>query len=381
MRTLIVLALLALAASPAGAQNLMAHFRLDELAGTVCVDSTGTGNDGTFTGGYTLGQAPAATGTSTAVLFDGINGHVAIPGTAGLDALSTDLSVSAWIRVTDTNAGWRRVFGNGGSWGAGIWQNQLTFTTNGVMDYFSGGIIQQDTWMHVVWVFDAAFTVTFWVDGNQQAVVTGPGAPGPPWPEWFIASHEGATHMFPGAVDDVQVYAGSLTAEQVTYLHTHPGATLDTVGLAYCFGDGTGGTCPCGNLGGSGEGCANSTGSGAVLEGSGSTSVTVDQLTFTGSNLTPTQPALLFAGLNAVNGGNGVIFGDGIRCAGGSVVRLGVRNADAAGGAEWSQNIAATLGVGAGDVRRFQAWYRDPTLSPCGANFNLSHGVELVFAP
>jgi hypothetical protein len=38
-------------------------------------------------------------------------------------------------------------------------------------------------------------------------------------------------------------------------------------------------------------------------------------------------------------------------------------------------------GWASGDLRRFQTWYRDPTGSPCGAGFNLSHGVEVTFTP
>ena len=60
-----------------------------------------------------------------------------------------------------------------------------------------------------------------------------------------------------------------------------------------------------------------------------------DDLAFAALQLPAAQPALLFAGLNAVNGGNGNPFGDGLRCAGGSVVRLGVRVPDANGNATY----------------------------------------------
>ena len=152
-------------------------------------------------------------------------------------------------------------------------------------------------------------------------------------------------------------------------------------GIAYCFGDGSGTICPCGNSGASGAGCANSSGAGAVLVGGGSTSVSIDTLTMNGSNLIPGQPALCFAGLNAVNNGDGVLFGDGLRCAGGGVVRLGVVVPGAGGAATWGPGLGASGGWVAGDVRRFQAWYRDPAGSPCGYGFNLSNGVEISFTP
>ncbi|MCB9915972.1 MAG: hypothetical protein H6828_12655 [Planctomycetes bacterium] len=152
-------------------------------------------------------------------------------------------------------------------------------------------------------------------------------------------------------------------------------------GIYYCFGDGTATACPCGNPGGSGEGCANSSGAGAKLTIAGSVSASADDLVMNGAQLLPGQPGLLFSGLNAVNGGNGVVFGDGLRCAGGTVLRLGVRVPNAGGTATWGPGLGAIGGWGSGDTRRFQVWYRDPGGSPCGSNFNLSHGVELVFGP
>lgn len=157
--------------------------------------------------------------------------------------------------------------------------------------------------------------------------------------------------------------------------------TSDNVIVPYCFGDGSATTCPCGNTGGTGQGCANGTGQGAVASADGTTSVAADDLVFTGDNLLPSEPALLFVGLNAVNGGDGVLFGDGLRCAGGSVVRLGVQVPNATGDATWGPGLGSTGGWLAGDTRRFQVWYRNPGTSPCGFNFNLSNGLEIVFAP
>ena len=151
--------------------------------------------------------------------------------------------------------------------------------------------------------------------------------------------------------------------------------------LAYCSGDGSGTACPCGNPGGAGEGCANSTGVGASLGGGGSVSVASDNLSFSAAGLVPSQPALLFQGVNAVNSGAGILFGDGLRCAGGFIVRLGVAVPSAAGDASWGPGLAGAGGWVAGETRRFQVWYRDPASSPCGSGFNLSNGAEVLFQP
>ena len=159
-------------------------------------------------------------------------------------------------------------------------------------------------------------------------------------------------------------------------------ARLDAgTGTAFCFGDGSATPCPCGNWGAPGAGCANSTGQGATLVGGGNTSVSSDALTFAASGLLPSQAALLFSGQNAVNGGLGLTFGDGLRCAGGSIRRLGIRVPSAGGTASYGPGLAAAGGWNSGETRHFQVWYRDPVSSPCGTTFNLSNGVTVTFTP
>jgi len=150
---------------------------------------------------------------------------------------------------------------------------------------------------------------------------------------------------------------------------------------AYCFGDGTGAGCPCGNFGGSGVGCMNGSGMGAVLGASGSNSVTTQDLVLEGSQLIPGQPGLYFQGDNAVNGGAGVTFGDGLRCAGGNVARLQVRMADTSGASSTTVSIPAEGGVTVGETKRYQLWYRDPQSSMCGTTFNVTNGMEIFWLP
>jgi len=152
-------------------------------------------------------------------------------------------------------------------------------------------------------------------------------------------------------------------------------------GTSFCFGDGSGSFCPCGNFGGTGEGCANGTGSGALMTSSGSNSVSTADFGLAASGLDPSQPGLYFQGNNAVNGGLGNAFGDGLRCAGGAVIRLQVRFADATGVSATTANLVVKGGVAAGDTKRYQLWYRNPFTTPCGAGFNLSNGIEMVFTP
>jgi hypothetical protein len=170
-------------------------------------------------------------------------------------------------------------------------------------------------------------------------------------------------------------------------LYTVDGLAIDAEGLslgtAYCFGDGSGTACPCGNpdpLPMSG-GCANSTGAGAVLTGTGTASVGVADAVLHGAGLVRSQPGLYFQGENDPGGGLGLMFGDGLRCAGMNVVRLEVVPANPAGESQTSIDIVAMGGVAAGQTRYYQLWYRDPTGSPCGSGFNLSNGLRIDWLP
>ena len=160
-------------------------------------------------------------------------------------------------------------------------------------------------------------------------------------------------------------------------------AVMGTNGLGslYCFGDGAGAPCPCGNQGNPDAGCTNSGGSGAQLLAQGSASVSAGNLALSASLLVPGQAGLFFQGTADINGGSGSLFGDGLRCVGGNVTRLEVRMANSAGHSATTLPIAATVGVGPGDVRHYQLWYRDSVASPCGTGFNLSNGLEISWTP
>ena len=189
----------------------------------------------------------------------------------------------------------------------------------------------------------------------------------------------GTWPLVPANVADLA--AGLVYANVHTVNHS-PGeirGQLEVVGKGYCFGDGSGTPCPCGNMAGPHAGCRNTTGVGGRLRPAGFPDASGANLRFIGDGLIPGQPALLFAGLNQVSGGAGVQFGDGLRCAGGGVSRLGVKTPGATGRVEWGPGLHVAGGWSPGDVRRLQGWYRDPAGGGvCGNGFNLTNGVEVV---
>ncbi len=152
---------------------------------------------------------------------------------------------------------------------------------------------------------------------------------------------------------------------------------------AYCFGDGSGGVCPCGNVGAVGHGCGNSNfGAGAYLERSaGAFSTLNDTALLHAGNLPTNTPCLLFQGTTQLTG---AVFGEGLRCAGGFVVRMGVQSANANDVLFPAPGDPALSVRGAvpfeGASRTYQIWYRDS--SPfCGtSNYNFTNGVHVLWA-
>ncbi len=149
---------------------------------------------------------------------------------------------------------------------------------------------------------------------------------------------------------------------------------------AFCFGDGTGATCPCGNNGPSGSGCANSLGTAGLLAVSGTASIAADTLVLNGSGM-PDTAVLYFQGTLALGG---VPFGDGLRCAGGVTTRLGTKS-NVGGASSYPAGGDATISLqgscAAGDVRTYQAWYRNSAAFCTADTFNLTNGWQLVWLP
>ena len=150
--------------------------------------------------------------------------------------------------------------------------------------------------------------------------------------------------------------------------------------IPYCFGDGTGEPCPCGNLGATGEGCANATGTGARLDANGTLSVSRADLQFTGTNLPPSSFGVFFQGDAA--GAPPASLGNGLLCLGGSLTRLEIVPTDVLGFAASSVAIPAAGGATVGQTLHYQLHYReDPATAPCSQASNLSNALEVTWAP
>ena len=157
-------------------------------------------------------------------------------------------------------------------------------------------------------------------------------------------------------------------------------------GTRFCFGDGTGTACPCANFGFPGRGCANSVNPiGGLLWANGFASISNDTVHFTTSGLPGATTALLFQGTGVVAGGNGAVFGDGLRCVQQNVIRLYKRTA-LCGNREFGKDVpgdqlvSVVGGVTTPGVRNYQVWYRNAAVFCSASTFNLTNGIFIVWS-
>ncbi len=148
---------------------------------------------------------------------------------------------------------------------------------------------------------------------------------------------------------------------------------------SYCFG--TAAACPCANAGAPGNGCANSIfAAGANLAATGNTQVSADTVLLSGTNM-PNGTVLYFQGTTQVS----AVFGDGLRCVAGAVIRLGIKvnvaNASAyPTGADLPVSVKGMIPA-AGGTRFYQGWYRNGAAFCTPSTFNLTNGLAITWTP
>jgi hypothetical protein len=122
---------------------------------------------------------------------------------------------------------------------------------------------------------------------------------------------------------------------------------------------------------------------GAKLTASGNPSLAGDTIVLT-TTQAPNSSALYFQGTNQIASGAGATFGDGLRCAGGSIVRLGTQT-NVAGTSQFpgagDPPVSVKGAVTAPGSRTYQTWYRNASAFCTPSTFNLTNGWALTWAP
>jgi hypothetical protein len=203
------------------ADSPIGYWKLDESSGTNANDSSsGSPNDGTYTGGYALsvvGPVDETDGTE----FNGSTGYVTVTNHASITITDDSFSVEFWYAsinaaafdqivskgLVNVSAGWVTRVSNDGT--AILWQ--IAGPSNG-----SNVPLDLDgDWHHVVFTYDGTDTRGY----NDGSLVTGPtGSTGSVTTssEPFQMGRTEAQDYFPGRLGQVALYAGALSSARVT---------------------------------------------------------------------------------------------------------------------------------------------------------------------
>ncbi len=154
--------------------------------------------------------------------------------------------------------------------------------------------------------------------------------------------------------------------------------------VSYCAG--TAATCPCGNGGNGTNGCASSVNpNGALLVSGGEAIVSADDFSLVASGMPASAPCLFFQGTNPILYPTGTTFGDGLRCVGGTVSRLGTKTASGGatsfpGAGDPKISVKGQL-LPMGGARYYQVWYRNPGAFCTASTFNLTNALKATWLP
>ena len=209
--------------------NPSAYWRLGELSGQTAGDSAGS-RLGTLMGQIAVGQPGALADGDRAMVFDGTNGYIHVPGAATLP-LAGDLTIELWAylspgsRQTLISKDYIREF-------------ELTVETSGALNFYQGngsaggnvlspsGSVKPNQWQHVVVTRTAATnTITFYVNG----VIKGTGVIGiavaAGTSPISIGRAKTADRYVNGRLDEVSLYPVALIPAQVAAHYARSAST------------------------------------------------------------------------------------------------------------------------------------------------------------
>jgi len=199
------------------------EWSMDEGSGTVLVDVSGTGNDGTIYG------APAwITGvTGLALDLNGTSDHARVPDDPTLD-ITDEITLAAWIRPEkvgtqylikkaniDVTDGYELSLSTSGL--AFVRFNQFTSANGYRIDTTTPYPTDGSTWMHLAATYDGS-TIRLYVNGTQESSASVAITIAANDLDLAIGSQSDGTRLFQGAMDDARVYCRALSPTEIKAL-------------------------------------------------------------------------------------------------------------------------------------------------------------------
>ncbi|MFQ5636175.1 MAG: LamG-like jellyroll fold domain-containing protein, partial [Gammaproteobacteria bacterium] len=208
--------------TPQMSSNLILYHRYDEAIGSVAMDSSGNGINGTLANGpvWIAGQHGAA------LSFDGVNDRVT---TAFADHLPA-WSVAFWVRSPASpasgtaNGPVHRENNFAISWNhpAAAFRGAAAMSVGGNWYAASFGVLVPDTWYHLAATYDGE-TLSAYKNGLLVTANTAPSGPADPHAGTLsIGKHAVIDSYFAGDVDDLQVHGRALSTAEIVGVMAGP---------------------------------------------------------------------------------------------------------------------------------------------------------------
>lgn len=207
---------------------LISHWKFDDGAGAVAVDSVAANNAAVYGAQWTQGKIDQA------LSFDGIDDYVGIPDSDTLDFDTDDMSISMWFRTNryadQTLMRFRQydddphleiytstTYGNLGT---------RAMPGNAIIAY-NAGRVDDGAWHHVAVSLQNGTSGGYelFLDGISVGAATLTGQL-KDWVSITVGNNGHSDGYFQGEIDDVRVYASVLTASQVHVLHKMSAAPM-----------------------------------------------------------------------------------------------------------------------------------------------------------
>ncbi len=203
--------------APAIPQGLVGAWGFGEGSGGTTADASGNGNAGTINGATWTTQGRYG----DALNFNGTNTTVRVAASASLN-VTTAMTLSAWIRPSASQGGWRTVLQRevdsyflNASNDSGPLRPSGGGTFGNATDWVGGPTASPvNAWTHVALTYDGTI-MRLYVDGTQVATKPRTGtvqsSPNPLW----IGGNSPYGEYFDGLLDDVRIYNRALIATEI----------------------------------------------------------------------------------------------------------------------------------------------------------------------